>query len=185
MDSGIGWNFLRNSQYADAMAEEQAAMAVGSGKSIGNTADGKVAFVARDDVAAVGVELLLGGGTPNTAYDITGPELLTYAQVGELIQEVSGRDIEIIDLTDEQMYAMWDAIGVPRESTGDFSKSPVPWCSDDMVSFGRSIRKATWPPTPPASPTSRAVRESPFANSCSGRHRTGKCPRNSSNRAQQ
>jgi NAD(P)H dehydrogenase (quinone) len=143
MDSGMGWNFMRNSQYADAMAEEQAAMAVASGKSIGNTADGKVAFVARDDVAAVGVELLLGGGTPNTAYDITGPELLTYAQVGALIQEVSGRDVEIIDLTDEQMYAMWDAIGVPRESTGDFSQSPVPWCSDDMVSFGRAIREGS------------------------------------------
>lgn len=141
MASGMGWNFMRNSQYADAMAEEQAAMAVASGKSIGNTAAGKVAFVARDDVAAAGVELLLGGGAPNTAYDITGPELLTYAQVGALIQEVSGREIEIIDLTDEQMYAMWDGLGVPRESTGDFSNSPVPWCSDDMVSFGRAIRE--------------------------------------------
>ena len=36
---------------------------------------------------------------------------------------------------------MWDSLGVPREATGDFSKSPVPWCSDGMVSFGRMIRE--------------------------------------------
>jgi NAD(P)H dehydrogenase (quinone) len=39
------------------------------------------------------------------------------------------------------MYAMWDSLGVPREATGDFSRSPVPWCSDGMVSFGRMIRE--------------------------------------------
>jgi NAD(P)H dehydrogenase (quinone) len=39
------------------------------------------------------------------------------------------------------MYAMWDSLGVPREATGDFSRSPVPWCSDGMVSLGREIRR--------------------------------------------
>ena len=139
-DSGLTWNIMRNSQYAEAMAEQQAAMAITTGQSIGNTGDGAVSFVSRDDVAAVAAALLLGRGEPNTAYDVTGPEALTYREIGELIAEISGRPIEIVDLTDEQMYAMWDAAGVPRQSTGDFSASPVPWCSDDMVSFGANIR---------------------------------------------
>lgn len=140
MDSGMTWNMLRNNQYADAMAENQAAIAITSGQSIGNTGDGKVAFVARDDVAAVGAEILKGAGEPNTGYDVTGPEMFTYREVGEMIIELSGADIRIVDLTDEEMYAMWDALGVPRESTGDFSNSPVPWCSDGMVSFGQMVR---------------------------------------------
>jgi NAD(P)H dehydrogenase (quinone) len=140
--SGVTWSFMRNSQYADAMAEQQGAMAVQSGRSVGNCGDGQVAFVSRDDVAAVGVELLLGKGEPNTAYDVTGPDLLTYRQVGELIAEVSGRDIEIVDLSDDEMYAMWDALGVPREASDD-PDAPVPWCSDDMVSFGRAIREGS------------------------------------------
>lgn len=140
-DSGMRWNFLRNNQYADAMAENQAAIAITSGKSIGNTGGGRVGFVARDDVAAVAAKLLQGKGEPDTAYEVTGPEALDYRQVAQLIQELSGAHFDVIDLTDEQMYAMWDSLGVPREATGDFSRSPVPWCSDGMVSFGRMIRE--------------------------------------------
>jgi NAD(P)H dehydrogenase (quinone) len=139
-DSGISWNFMRNNQYADAMAENQAAIAITTGKAIGNTGAGRVGFVSRDDVAAVAAKLLQGKGEPNTAYDVTGPEALDFPSVTSLIRELSGAQVEDINLDDEQMYAMWDSLGVPREATGDFSKSPVPWCSDGMVSFGRMIR---------------------------------------------
>lgn len=140
-DSGMHWNFMRNNQYADAMAENQAAIAISSGKSIGNTGAGRVGFVARDDVAAVAAKLLQGKGEPDASYDVTGPEALDFRQVANLIKELSGAKIDVIDLNDEQMYAMWDSLGVPREATGDFSKSPVPWCSDGMVSFGRMVRE--------------------------------------------
>jgi NAD(P)H dehydrogenase (quinone) len=139
-DSGIAWNFMRNNQYADAMAENQAAIAISSGRSIGNTGRGRVGFVSRDDVAAVAAKLLQGLGEPDTAYDITGPEALDFSEVADLIKELSGATFSVIDLSDEDMYAMWDSLGVPREATGDFSRSPVPWCSDGMVSFGRMIR---------------------------------------------
>jgi NAD(P)H dehydrogenase (quinone) len=140
-DSGIAWNFMRNNQYGDAMAENQAAIAISTGKAIGNTGAGRVGFVARDDVAAVAARLLQGRGEPNTAYEVTGPEALSFADVSRLIRELSGARFEDIDLSDEAMYAMWDSLGVPREATGDFSRSPVPWCSDGMVSFGRMIRE--------------------------------------------
>ena len=141
IESGIPYNFLRNNQYADAMAENQAAIAITTGQSIGNSADGKVGFVAREDVAEVGAKVLQGLGEPNTGYAVTGPELLTYLEVTELIIELSGAQVAHVDLDDEAMYAMWDSLGVPRDSaTGDFTNSPVPWSSDGMVSFGRMIR---------------------------------------------
>jgi len=140
-ESGIHWNFMRNNQYADAMAENQAAIAISSGKSIGNTGGGRVGFVSRDDVAAVAAKLLQGKGELDKAYEVTGPETLDLREVAGLIKELSGATFDVIDLTDEQMYAMWDSLGVPREATGDFSRSPVPWCSDGMVSFGRMIRE--------------------------------------------
>jgi NAD(P)H dehydrogenase (quinone) len=180
-ESGLTWNVLRNNQYADAMAENQAAIAITSGRSIGNAGDGKVAFVARADVAAVAAAVLKGEGEPDTGYDVTGSELISYREVGELIAELSGAEIEIVDLTDDEMYAMWDALGVPRDATGDFSNSPVPWASDGMVTFGQMIRaghlgrtsdtverftgraprtlrdlmlerRAGWPPAPAAAP---------------------------------
>lgn len=138
--SGLSWNFMRNSQYGDAMAENQAAIAISTGKSIGNTGDGRVAFITRDDVAAVAAALLAGRGERNRAYDVTGPAAVSWRDVAAMITDISGVAVEVVDLTDEQMYAMWDALGVPREATGDFSRSPVPWCSDGMVSLGRAIR---------------------------------------------
>lgn len=140
LESGLGWNFMRNSQYGDAMAENQAAIAISTGKSIGNAGNGRVAFIARDDVAAVAAVLLAGGGERNKAYDVTGPAAVSWNDVAAMITEISGAPVEVVDLTDEQMYAMWDSLGVPREATGDFSRSPVPWCSDGMVSLGREIR---------------------------------------------
>ncbi len=141
VESGLRWNFMRNNQYADAMAENQAAIAIASGKSIGNTGSGRVGFVSRDDVAAVAAKLLQGRGELDRAYEVTGPETLDLREIAGLVKELSGANFDVIDLTDEQMYAMWDSLGVPREATGDFSRSPVPWCSDGMVSFGRMIRE--------------------------------------------
>ena len=140
LESGLGWNFMRNSQYGDAMAENQAAIAITTGKSIGNAGAGRVAFIARDDVAAVAAALVAGKGQRNRAYDVTGPAAVSWNDVAAMVAELSGARIEVVDLTDEQMYAMWDSLGVPREATGDFSRSPVPWCSDGMVSLGREIR---------------------------------------------
>jgi NAD(P)H dehydrogenase (quinone) len=91
-------------------------------------------------VAATAAALMLGRGRRDVAYDVTGPEAVTWRQVAALITEFSGVPIEVVDLTDDEMYAMWDALGVPRAATGDFSRSPVPWCSDGMVSLGRAIR---------------------------------------------
>lgn len=141
LGSGLSWNFMRDSQYGEAMAEQQAAIALSTGKFYANELDGTVAFVSRDDCAAVAAALLLGAGEPDTAYDVTGPDLFTYREICALVAEISGAEIEYVEMTDDEMYAMWDALGVPRESTGDFSASPVPWCSDDMVSFGRAIRE--------------------------------------------
>jgi NAD(P)H dehydrogenase (quinone) len=39
------------------------------------------------------------------------------------------------------MYAMFDAMGIPREPVDDQSVAGIPWNSDDMVSFERAIRE--------------------------------------------
>lgn len=138
--SGLTYNFLRNNQYADAMAENVAAIGITTGKAVGNWGDGKVGFVWRDDVAEVGAKVLQGEGEPNVGYDVTGPELWGNEDVARMISELSGVHVEAVDLSDDEMYAMWDALGVPRDSSGDFSKSPVPWASDGLVTFGQMIR---------------------------------------------
>jgi NAD(P)H dehydrogenase (quinone) len=140
-ESGLRWNALRDAQYAEAVAYFIAPGAVATGKMVGAWGEGTVGFVAREDCAAAAVGALLGRGEDDRAYEITGPEKLTYRQVCALVAEIAGAEVEYVAITDEEQYAIFDAIGVPREYQQDMSASPIPWNSDDMVSFSRAIRE--------------------------------------------
>ncbi|OKP67143.1 NmrA family transcriptional regulator [Paenibacillus sp. P3E] len=44
-------------------------------------------------------------------------------------------------ITDEENYAIFDALGVPRTTEGEFKKgSEAPFSSEGMVTFGEAIR---------------------------------------------
>jgi NAD(P)H dehydrogenase (quinone) len=141
-ESGLEWNVMRDSMYMQTMAEQQASVGFQTGNWRVNERDGRIGYVSRDDCIRVATALLLGKGQPNTAYNITGSEALSYPDVFRMITELSGRDdVKYLEVTDDALYEFWDALGVPREATGDFSNSPTPWCSDDMVSYGRCVRQ--------------------------------------------
>jgi NAD(P)H dehydrogenase (quinone) len=57
------------------------------------------------------------------------------------MNEIVGCSIKLIETDDEGMYAMWDAMGIPREPVDDQSVAGIPWNSDDMVSFERALRE--------------------------------------------
>jgi len=139
-ESGMAWNALRDSQYAEALAYYIAPGAIMTGKWLGAQGQGRIGLVARADCAAAAIGCLLGRGEDNRAYAISGPELLTYSQVADMVTEISGHPITTVDITDEEQYAIFDEMGVPRQHQDDMSASPIPWNSDDMVSFSRAIR---------------------------------------------
>ena len=139
--SGLAWTFLRDSQYAEAMAEFVAPGALMSGQWISATGEGKVALVARADCVASAAAVMAGSGHENLICDITGPELLTYRDCAEPAVELGGRPIDYRPVSEVEKFAFFDAIGVPRQFGADLSKSPIPWPSEEMVSFERAIRE--------------------------------------------
>ena len=56
--------------------------------------------------------------------------------------EVTGRKVTYEYLSDEEMYAFFDAQGVPRETDGVWAETAkaFPFCSMGMVTFGTAIR---------------------------------------------
>jgi NAD(P)H dehydrogenase (quinone) len=141
--SGVAWSFLRDSQYAEAIAMAVVPPALMSGRLPDNAHDGAVAFVSRDDCVASAVAILASRGREhdNVAYDMTGPELLSFPKAIRMAAEISGRTIEYVPVSDEAMFAYFDSLGVPRHASDEPSKAPIPWSSDDMVTFGQSIRE--------------------------------------------
>jgi NAD(P)H dehydrogenase (quinone) len=98
-------------------------------------------MVWRDDCVASAAAVLLGEGHEGKIYNITGPELQTFREVAAIMAEVTGRSVTYVATTDDEQYAMFDAMGIPRRPVDDQSVGGIPWNSDDMVSFGRAIRE--------------------------------------------
>lgn len=139
--SGLDFTFLRDAHYADAMIVMAGPGVMASGQWISNAGDGREAMVWREDCALCAVAVLAGEGHAGQTYDITGPDLQSFAEVTALMAEVTGVPLEYVPVSDAQQYAMFDAVGIPRRPVDDQYVSGIPWNSDDMVSFGRAIRE--------------------------------------------
>jgi NAD(P)H dehydrogenase (quinone) len=139
--SGAAWTMLRDAHYADAMILMAGPGAVASGQWISNAGDGREAMVWRDDCAACAVAGLSSAGHEGQTYNITGPELQTFAECAALMAEITGRPVAYVPVDDAAMYDMFDAMGIPRRPVDDLSVGGIPWNSDDMVTFGQAIRE--------------------------------------------
>ena len=58
-----------------------------------------------------------------------------------MVVEMTGRPIDYRRVSDDEMFAYFDSLGVPRHASDDPAAGPIPWSSDDMVTFGQSIRE--------------------------------------------
>lgn len=115
--------------------------ALATGRKPDNCGEGKVGFVSRDDCVATAVGVLTQDGHGNKAYEITGPELLSVPEAMQLASELSGKPIVVEPVDDEGMFAYFNSLGVPRHASDIIPDGPIPWSSDDMVTFGQAIRE--------------------------------------------
>jgi NAD(P)H dehydrogenase (quinone) len=107
--SGMRHTFLRDNFYLDFLP-----LMVGEDDVIrGPAGRGRVAAVARADVARVAAAVLTDPGSHgNTTYTLTGPEALTLDDAARTIHDVTGREVTFHDETVAEAYASrrrWDA----------------------------------------------------------------------------
>jgi uncharacterized protein YbjT (DUF2867 family) len=108
--SGMHHTFLRDNFYLDFLP-----LMVGEDGMIrGPAGRGRVAAVARADVARVAAAVLTDPGSHRDAtYTLTGPEALSLDEAARTIHELTGREVSFHDETVEEAYASrrrrWDA----------------------------------------------------------------------------
>src|SRR3989454_10771136 len=105
------WTILRMNYYAEGLVQ-QAQASLDQGVLTG-LAENRVAFVARDDVAAAAAGILIGDGHAGAIYNATGPERLSGAERAALIAEITGRPLAFLTITEEQMRAGLTQAGLP------------------------------------------------------------------------
>jgi NAD(P)H dehydrogenase (quinone) len=140
-NSGLAWTMLRDAHYADAMIVMAGPGVMASRQWISNAGDGREAMVWRDDCAACAVAVLSGAGHEGRTYNITGPELQSFAEVTALMAEITGVPLVYVPVDDAAQYAMFDRMGIPRRPVDNQDVGGIPWNSDDMVTFGAAIRE--------------------------------------------
>lgn len=113
--SGLAWTFLRNNLYAEYQVPT-AAQAIATGQLVTNAAEGRTAYVSRDDCAAAAAAVLTSPGHENTAYDITGPEAVSAEDLAALVGEIAGTRIEVVHVDDDGFVAGLTGAGLPEEA---------------------------------------------------------------------
>ena len=138
----IHYLFLRDSQYAEAMVSNFVnAIENTNGILANNMGDGKMAYVSRDDCALAAACAAMSDWQDRVV-NVNGPELLTIAEYLAIASEVTGKKVVYQFINDEEQYAFFDSIGVPRTTEEMWASTAknFPFCSDGMVTFGRAIR---------------------------------------------
>lgn len=141
--AGLDYIFLRNSQYAEAMITNYFTYVKLDGVLKNSQGDGKMAYISRKDCAkAVAYALHRGAEYSHATLDINGPELMTISQFIKYGNQATGNSVRYQEITDEENYQIFDAMGVPRTTDGVFKKdSEAPFSSDGMVTFAQAIRE--------------------------------------------
>jgi uncharacterized protein YbjT (DUF2867 family) len=108
--TGVAFTFLRGSAFLEVLR-----WIIGADGVIrGPAGNGRLAPVARDDLAEVAAAVLTADGAHDgQTYAVTGPESLSLHQVAEAFALVTGRPISYVDEPLEQAWASRRASGAP------------------------------------------------------------------------
>lgn len=135
--SGLRFTMLRDNLYLDFLP----LMVGADGVIRGPAADGRVAAVARDDIADVAAAVLLTDGDRHDgrSYDLTGPEALTMAEVAQRLSELAGRTITYHPETLEEAYASRASYGAPDWEVDGWVTTYVAIANGELDAVGGDV----------------------------------------------
>jgi NAD(P)H dehydrogenase (quinone) len=132
--SGLSFAALRSHMYSEIFYVwlRRQALPVGRWLQVGEK--GRLAPVSRRDIAACAATIMTNHDQHDrVTYEITGPELMTFPEISALGSRLFGVPIEYVPITPEQMYADFDAAGVPRKGDPASTIPPVLYGSHELV----------------------------------------------------
>ncbi|MEO3875456.1 NmrA family transcriptional regulator [Nonomuraea sp. B12E4] len=114
-ESGAEWTILRCSWFMQNFSEGHLLDQVLEGVIAIPAADVPEPFLDVDDIADAAVAALTQPGHGGKLYELTGPRLLTFAEVARELSEATGRQIVSLQVTREEFVAAAVAAGALRE----------------------------------------------------------------------
>jgi len=136
-ESGVPFVILRVAPYTERHVVERFLPVLAARSLRINTGAGTAAFISRHDVARTAVAAVLaeGASVEGNVYEVAGPQLLSFADLVELVTSVTGVVIEHVELDDDTFLSE-----IRTEGYGE------PMCRA-VTGMGRAIREgyfAVW-----------------------------------------
>lgn len=114
--SGLSWTILRNSLYADPIADWVPSI-VKLGTIPYPTGNGRCAFISREDIARAGAAVLTKDGHEGCTYNLTGPQALKTKDLCDIVSRVTGKPVEYKDATEKDYIDVCREEGEPEFMT--------------------------------------------------------------------
>jgi NAD(P)H dehydrogenase (quinone) len=140
--TGVPHTFLRMNLYLDFIPS----MAGDDGVIRGPAGDGRLAAVAREDVATAAAAVLAQDGHEGAVYDLTGPEAQTLAEAAATISRVTGRTVTFHDETEEEAYASRAVYGAPDWQVEAWVSTYLAIRAGDLAHVSGDVRRLTGEP---------------------------------------
>jgi uncharacterized protein YbjT (DUF2867 family) len=129
-DSGVAHAVVRPNLFLQNVPENTIPAIDSDGNFYVNGADARISMVDTRDVATAAAVLITETGHEGRAYDITGPEALSYGDVAEKLSAVAGRKITYVDVPDEAVHDALAGFGL-----GD-------WLAGALVDLYRDYKRS-------------------------------------------
>jgi NAD(P)H dehydrogenase (quinone) len=107
------WTVLRNSWYFENLFMSLPTV-LGSGKWFTAAGEGRIANIARDDLARAAATALAGATKGKTKRTLTGGKAYTTAEIAALVSQTVGKPIEVIQVPVETLVQGMVAHGMPE-----------------------------------------------------------------------
>ena len=111
--SGLDWTIVRASWFAQNFTEGEFVHMVRAGEIALPAGDVAEPFVDANDIAEVAIAALTEPGHAGEVYEVTGPRLLSFAEIAAEISEASGRSVRFTDIPQAEFVDGLVAAGLP------------------------------------------------------------------------
>lgn len=140
--TGVPFTALRNNVYSE-MLLHNAKRALASGKLVDARGEGKVAYVSREDVAAVAAAVLLTPPAGNQRLDVSGPDSLSGPDIARHMAEVGGCPVEHESIPLEALIEGMVQHGLPRPLAEIFASFDAGFAAGEMAAVSDTVERLT------------------------------------------
>ncbi|GAA3559230.1 SDR family oxidoreductase [Kribbella ginsengisoli] len=140
--TGVDFTFLRDNLYLDFLPGFVGA----DGVIRGPAGDGRVAAVARDDVAAVAARVLVSSQHSGMTYDLTGPSAFTLTEAASLMSSAWGRPVRYEPETLDEAYRSREGFGAAAWEVAGWVTSYAAICSGELSGVSSAVEDITGHP---------------------------------------